>query len=137
MTKLVHQLQNYFNLSLQEGIVHSECKEATITPLFKNGSRNKPANYRPVSLTSAVCKLLETLIRDHMVEFLVKYKLINISQHRFLKARSCLTNLLCFLEEITKWVDDGSQVDVVYLDFQKAFDKVSHQNCYLDYKPMA
>ena len=45
-------------------------------------------------------------------------------QHGFLKARSCLTNLLCFFEEITKWVDDGSPVDVIYLDFQKAFDKV-------------
>ena len=53
-----------------------------------------------------------------MEEFLVKHKFINTYQHRFLlKARSCLTNLLCFLEEITKWVDDGSLVDVVYLDF--------------------
>ena len=45
--------------------------------LFKKGSRNKPENYRPVSLTSVVCKLLKTLIKDHMVEFLVKHKLIN------------------------------------------------------------
>ena len=63
-----------------------------------------------------------------MEEFLVKHKLINTSQHGFLRARSCLTNPLCFLEEITKWVDDGSPVDVVYLDFQKAFNKVPHQN---------
>ena len=87
--------------------------------LVKKGSRTKPENYRPVSLTSVVCKLLETLITDHMVEFLVKHKLINTSQHGFLKARSCLTNLLCFSEEITKWVDDGSPVDVVYLDTQE------------------
>ena len=113
-------LAKLLNLSLEEGIVPSEWKEANITPLFKKGSRNKPENYRPVSLTSVVCKLLETLI-------LVKHKLINTSQHGFLKARSCLTNLLCFLEEITKWVDDGSPVDVVYLDFQEAFDKVPHQ----------
>ena len=62
-----------------------------------------------------------------MMDFLIKHKSINPSQaqHGFLKARSCLTNLLCFLEEITKWVDDGSPVDVIiYLDFQKAFDKV-------------
>ena len=83
---------------------------------------DKPENYRPVSLTSVVCKLLKTLVRDHMVEFLVKHNLINTSPHGFLTARSCLTNLLCFFEEITKWVDDGSPVDVVYLDFQKAFD---------------
>ena len=62
-----------------------------------------------------------------MMDFLIKHKLINPSRHGFLKARSCLTNLLCFLEEITKWVDDGSPVDVIYLDFQKAFDKVPHQ----------
>ena len=53
-----------------------------------------------------------------MVEFLVKCKLINTSQHGFLKVRSCLTNLLCFLAEIINWVDDGSPVDVVYLDFR-------------------
>ena len=80
-------LAKLFNLSL-EGIVPSEWKEANITPLFKKGSRNKPENYRPVSLTSVVCKLLETLIRDHMVEFLVKHNLINTSQHGFLKASS-------------------------------------------------
>ena len=111
-------LAKVFNLSPEEDIVPSEWKEENITPLFKKGSRNKSENYRPVNLTSVVCKLLETVIRDHMVEFLVKHKLINTSQHGFLKARSCLTNLLCFLEEITKWVDDGSLVDVVYLDFQ-------------------
>ena len=59
-----------FNLSLEEGIVPLEWKEANITPLFKKGLRNKPENYRPVSLTSVLCKLLEILIRDHMVEFL-------------------------------------------------------------------
>ena len=87
-----------------------------------------------MSLTSVVCKLLETLIIYHMVEFLVKHKLINTSQHGFLKERSCLTSVLCFLEEITKRVDDGSQVDVVYLDFQKAFHKVQHQRLLLKLK---
>ena len=126
-------LAKLFNLSLEE-IVPSEWKEANITSLFKKGSRNKPENYRPVSLTSVVCKLLETLIRDHMVEFLVNHKLINTSQHGFLKARSCLTSLFGFFEENTKWVDDGSPVDVVNLDFQKAFDKMPHQRLLLKLK---
>ena len=104
-------LAKLFNLSLEGGIFPSEWKETNITPLCKKRSKNKPENYRPVSLTSVICKLLETLIRDHIVEFLVKHKLINTYQHGFLKARSCLTNLLCFLEEITKWVDDGSPLD--------------------------
>ena len=127
-------LARVFNLSLTEGVVPFEWKEATIIPLFKKGSRNKSENYRPVSLTSVICKLLERLIKDHMVEFLVKHKLLNSSQHGFLKARSCLTNMLCFLEEITKWIDVGSAVDIIYLDFQKAFDKVPHQRLLLKLK---
>ena len=106
-------LAHVFNMSFQVGIVPLEWKEANIIPLFKKGSRNKSVNYRPVSLTSVICKLLEAIIRDHMMDFLIKHKLINPSQHGFLKARSCLTNLLCFFEEITKWVDEGSPVDVI------------------------
>ena len=127
-------LAHVFNISVQEGIVPLEWKEANIIPLFKKGSRNKSVNYRPVSLTSVICKLLQTIIRDHMMDFLIKHKLINPSQHGFLKARSCLTNMLCFFEEITKWVDEGSQVDVIYLDFQKAFDKGPHQGLTLKLK---
>ena len=67
-----------------------------------------------------------------MMDFLIKHKLINPPQHGFLKARSCLTNLLCFFEEITKWVDEGSPVDVIYLDFQ--IDKVPHQRLILKLK---
>ena len=89
-------LSHVFNMSLQEGIVPLEWKEANVIPLFKKGSRNKSVNYRPVSLTSVIGKLLETIIRDHMMDFLCKHKLINPSQHGFLKARSCLTNVLCF-----------------------------------------
>ena len=116
------------------GVVPFEWKEANIIPLFKKGSRNKSENYRPVSLTSVIYKLLERLIKDHMVDFLVKHNLLNSSQHGFLKARSCLTNMLCFLEEITKWIDVGSPVDIIYLDFQKAFDKVPHQRLLLKLK---
>ena len=65
------------------------------------------------------------------MDFLRKCQLINPSQHRFLKARSCLTNLICFFEEITKLVDQGSSVDIIYLDFQKAIDKVPHQRLIL------
>ena len=93
-----------------------EWKEANIIPLFKKGSRNKSENYRPVSLTAVICKLLERLIKDYLADFLFKNNLINPSQHGFLKARSCLTNVM-FLEDVTKWVDEGSPVDAIYLDF--------------------
>ena len=77
-------LAHVFNMSLQEGIVPLEWKEANINPLFKKGSRNKSVNYRPVSLTSVICKVLETIIRDHMMDFLIKLKLINTSRHLYL-----------------------------------------------------
>ena len=92
-------LAHVFNMSLQEGIVPLEWREANIVPLFKKGSRNQYVHYRPVSLTSVICKLFETIISEHMMDFLVKHKLMNPSQHGFLKARSCLTNLLCFLRK--------------------------------------
>ena len=100
LTETVEQistpLAHVFTMSLQEGIVPLQRKEANIIPLFKKGSRNKSVNHRPRSFTSVICKLLETIIRDHM-DFLIKHKLINPSQHGFLKARSCLTNVLYFL----------------------------------------
>ena len=70
-------LARVFNLSLKEGVVPSEWKEANIIPLFKKVWRNKSENNRPVSLTSVICKLLEKLIKDHVVDFLVKHKLLN------------------------------------------------------------
>ena len=66
-----------------------------------------------------------------MVDFFVRHKLLNSAQHRFLQARSCLTNILCFFEEIAKWIDEGSPVDIIYLDFQQAFHKVPHQRLLL------
>ena len=123
-----------FNLSIQDGIVPREWKNANIIPIFKKGSRCKSENYRPVSLTSVICKLLESLLRDHMIDFLTRHSLINQTQHGFLKGRSCLTNLLDFMEHISKWADDGSPVDVIYLNFQKAFDKVPHQRLLIKLK---
>ena len=81
-----------------------------------------------------ICKLLERLIKHHMVDFLAKHKLLDSSQHGFLKARLCLINVLCFFEEITKWIDEGSPVDIIYLDFQKAFDRMPHQRLLLKLK---
>ena len=69
-----------------------------------------------------------------MVDFLEKYNLLKDTQHGFLRGRSCLTNLLEYTEIISKWVDDGSPVDVIYLDFQKAFDTVPHQRLLIKLK---
>ena len=69
-----------------------------------------------------------------MMDFLIKHKLIKPFSAWVPKARPCLTNVLCFFEEITKWVDEGSPLDVIYLDFQKAFDKVPHQRLIIKLK---
>ena len=79
-------------------------------------------NYRPVSLTSVVGKVLETLIKDQMRNHLNKYKLIKGRQHGFTKGSFCLTNLLEFDEAVSDWVDEGKAVDIVYRDFKRAFD---------------
>ena len=69
-------------------------------------------------------KVLETLIKERIGKYLNDYKLIKGKQHRFTKGRSCLTNALMFYEAVHDWVDEGSAVDVGYVDFQKAFNKV-------------
>jgi len=74
-----------------------------------------------------VCKVFESLIRDTLVKHLEGNKLIHDSQHGFRAGRSCLTNLLAFLDRVTGCIDTGDSVDVVFLDFAKAFDKVSHR----------
>jgi len=117
-------LAKIFRLSMDSGIVPEEWKQAKVVPIFKKGTKTAPGNYRPVSLTSICCKLMEGIIRDQLVNHLQKNRLINNSQHGFMKNKSCTTNLLEFLEEVTSAVDKGDPVDIVYLDFSKAFDKV-------------
>ena len=67
-----------------------------MTPLYKKGNKSTPGNYRPVSLTSVVCNVLESIIKDAIMEHLEQHKLIEVSQHGFIPGRSCLTNLLLF-----------------------------------------
>ena len=85
------------------------------------------SNYRPISLTSVVCKLMESIIRDQLVIFLEENYLVKNSQHGFRNKCLCLTNLLDFYNEVYNVYDETEAVDVIYLDFQKAFDKVTHQ----------
>ena len=103
-----------FNKSMSEGKVPEDWRRANIVPIFKAGCRNKPENFRPVSLTSQVCKLFESLMRDDIVNYLESNGLLNISQHGFRKGKLCLTNLLSFLEEVTEKSDAKNSIDVVY-----------------------
>ena len=116
-----------FQRSLAEGAVPLDWKKANVTPIFKKGSKHVPGNYRPVSLTSVACKVMESVMRDAITAHLARNKLIRNSQHGFTRGRSCATNLLEFLEKATKAVDEGKSLDVVFLDFAKAFDKVPRE----------
>jgi hypothetical protein len=124
---LSRPLKLLYQKSIETGKVPVDWKRANVTAIFKKGCRETAGNYRPVSLTSHICKVLESIIWDSIVDHLDRNKLINKTQHGFVRGRSCLTNLLEFLEDVTEYVDQGSPVDVIYLDFQKAFDKVPHQ----------
>jgi hypothetical protein len=124
--EITEALTRLFNLSLQTGVVPQDWRDADVCPLFKKGKKDKAENYRPVSLTSIVGKVLESIIKDRLVKHLEKHKLLRTSQHGFTSGRSCLTNLLIFFEFVTGELDKGNNVDLVYLDFCKAFDKVPH-----------
>ena len=125
-----------FNLSLQTGVVPYEWKTANVTPIHKKGSKSDPGNYRPVSLTCIPCKLQEACIKDAIMEHLLDAALIKDSQHGFMSRRSCTTNLLQFLERVTTEVDMGRSMDVIYLDFSKAFDKVPHRRLIEKFKSL-
>ena len=125
--EIVKPLTILFNLSLRTGIVPNDWKLANVTPIFKKGCKSQPGNYRPISLTSIVCKLMESVIRDKIITFLETNDIIKDSQHGFRNKRSCLSNLLDFYNDVFQMYDDTRAVDVIYLDFQKAFDKVPHR----------
>jgi Reverse transcriptase (RNA-dependent DNA polymerase)/Endonuclease-reverse transcriptase len=116
-----------YRKSIDSGVVPDDWKSAHVTPIYKKGSKSDPANYRPVSLTSVCCKVLEGLIRDQLMEHLVTNNLVEESQHGFIPGKSCATNLIEFLDFISETLDRGGAADVVFLDFAKAFDKVPHK----------
>ena len=119
-------LSTIFRKSLDEGVVPADWRSANVTPVFKKGSKASVGNYRPVSLTSVLCKVMEGLLKDVLMKHLLQNNILNASQHGFMQKKSCLTNLVEYLDVLTKLVDEGHSVDVVYLDFSKAFDKVPH-----------
>ncbi len=125
--ELAPPLAHVFRRSLDEKKVPNDWKKANVTPIHKKGPKAEPGNYRPVSLTSVTCKLMESLLKDKIIEHLRSNKMEGTSQHGFAKGRSCTTNLLEFLEVVTESADKGVPVDVIFLDFAKAFDKVPHR----------
>jgi hypothetical protein len=120
-------LAQIMRASLRDGSVPEDWRTANVTPIYKKGRKTDPENYRPVSLTSVSCRLLEGIVKDGIVRHLEKNGLIRASQHGFMKGRSCTSNLLSFLEKVTAALDEGKALDIIYLDFAKAFDTVPHE----------
>ena len=98
---------------------------ANVMPICKKGRKEDLGNYKPVSLTSVPGKVTEPIILSAITWHVQDNQVIRPSQHGFMKGRSCLTNLI-FYDKVTRLVDEGKAVDVVYLDFSKAFDTISH-----------
>ena len=120
-------LADIFAASFAQGLVPSDWRKANISPIFKKGRKDNPNNYRPVSLTSVPCKVMESIVRDAVVDYVEKNRIISEQQHGFVNGRSCLTNLLEVMEAWTRALDDGYGVDVIYLDYRKAFDTVPQE----------
>lgn len=121
---IVDPLLTIFNRSLKEGYFPSNWKTSNITPIFKNGDRSKVENYRGISMLSVIPKLFEKLVTEQIVEFLVGK--INEHQHGFHQGRSTTSNLSYYVSNLLLGMEHNKQVDAIYTDFSKAFDKVNH-----------
>jgi hypothetical protein len=123
--ELLPALHFIFNRSLQSGVFPELWRMAKVVPVHKNDSVNLVSNYRPISILSTLAKIFESLICPLIQNHLKLY--LSDSQHGFVRCRSTSTNLALFTETLAEALDAGMEVDVIYTDFSKAFDRVSHE----------
>lgn len=116
-----------YKISLTQMKIPKIWKSAIVVPIHKKGLKNNPKNFRPISLTSTICRVLEHLIRTHTVQHLTRNSILSSYQHGFLSRRSTLTQHLCMLDQLTKNFENKISTSAIYLDFAKAFDSVPHQ----------
>ena len=124
--ELAPTLKVMFSQSRTHGFIPSSLKRAAITPVFKSGTKTSPSNYRPISLTSTIIKVFERIIRKQVIAFMNRQGHLNNTQHGFRSGRSCLSALLDVFDDLMHMLSSDSSVDMIYLDFSKAFDKVDH-----------
>ena len=120
-------LKKIFISSFESGKLPEDWKQAEVCAIFKKGSRKSCNNYRPVSLTSIVCKLMESIIRDVLMSYILNNDLLSPKQYGFVTGRSTVLQLLHVLDKWTEALDNGEQIESIYMDFQKAFDTVPHR----------
>ena len=124
---LAYPIYLIWKSSFNSGFIYQKFLTQMITPVHKKGSRSKPVNYRPISLTSHIIKIFERIVRDKLVDYLECNNLLNSFQHGFRHGHSCLSELLAHYDDLLTNLSQGNDVDVIYLDFAKAFDKVDHR----------
>ena len=115
-----------FKLSLKKGELPLDWKSANVMPIFKKGNKQESRNYRPVSLTCVVCKIFECMVRKHIIKHLSTNEMLSAHQHCFVTGHSCTTHLLEVLNDWTHILEEGDNIDAIYMDFMKAFDSVPH-----------
>ena len=120
-------LRCIFQLSLDSGTIPNDWRAASIVPVSKKGDKHLASNYRPISLTSITCKLMEHIIHSQGMDHLDEHSILCDNQHGFRSKRSCETQLVITIEEIARKLANGEQVDIILLDFSKVFDKVPHR----------
>jgi len=124
--ELAKPLSVIYQQSWLTGEVPDDWRLANVMPIYKQGWKEDPGNYRPVSLTLVLRKILERFILSLLTGHVKDNQGIRPSQLGLMKGRSCLTSLISFYDHVTHLVDERKAEDVVYLGFSKAFDTVSH-----------
>lgn len=120
-------LSKIFQQSLDNGTMPAEWKTGKVIPAHKSGNKHSPLNYRPISITSIPCKIIEHILFSHIANFLESNSFFHPAQHGFRKSYSCETQLLLFTHRLHEILDRRSIADCIFLDFAKAFDKVCHR----------
>ena len=120
-----------FQASLDSGQLPEDWRNANVSPIYKKGDRTRAENYRPVSLTSVCCKVLEHVVHSHVMKHFDCYKVLTKYQHGFRKGHSTESQLIQTLHDFTNSFDQRTQTDVIIMDFSKAFDTVPHQRLLL------
>jgi hypothetical protein len=124
---LAGPLTHLFSQSLNQCVVPDDWKMSTVTPVFKKGKKDCINNYRPISLTCIACKIMESVIRNKIMEYFFANNLFSRKQYGFIKGRSTVLQLLQVFDDWSGLLENKGQIDVIYTDLEKAFDKVPHK----------
>ena len=118
----------FFNKSLSTGKLPHLWKLANITPLFKKGSKTDRNNYRQISLTSVVCKIVEKIVKSRVMDFWQNINIFNPNQFAYMEGRSTLSELLSCYDDWAKSRNNRKPTNIAFLDFSRGFDSIPHEH---------